>query len=95
MPPDPQGTPQLPQLFTSDEVSTHWLPQIVWSEAQPVVPPLPFPAAPPFPFPAAPLAPPLPGVGGKVAPQADASTAKLSPRNHLHDPFIRPAGSIS
>jgi hypothetical protein len=87
MPPDPQGTPQLPQLFTSDEVSTHWLPQIVWSEAQPVVPPLPFPAAP--------LAPPLPGVGVKVAPQADASTAKLSPRNHLHDPFIRPAGSIS
>jgi hypothetical protein len=23
------GIPQPPQLFTSDEVSTHWLPQIV------------------------------------------------------------------
>ena len=49
--PPEQGFPQTPQLFTSDEVSTQFVPQAVSVPLQvvPTIPPVPLPGVPPVP----------------------------------------------
>jgi hypothetical protein len=70
------GMPQPPQLFESDEVSTHSWPQAVSPEPQALVPPVP----PPLPL------PPEPACGAQAAPM----TAKPSPRSQTRAVFISP-----
>ena len=68
--PPRQGMPQPPQLFESDAVFTHSVPQAVWPEGQLTVPPVPV-----APLPAVPGVPVVDGLE-----QAAAKIAKQSPR---------------
>jgi hypothetical protein len=72
--PPVQGLPQTPQLFTSDEVSTQFVPQAVCVPLQvvPTMPPVPLPGVPPVPG--------LPVVCGLE--QAAARVAKPRPKSH-------------
>jgi len=69
--PAPQGMPHEPQLFESDEVSTHWPLQACWGAVH-VMPVPPAPAVPP-------LVPPLPGLPPVPGEQAAARIARPRP----------------
>ena len=73
--PPPHTEPQPPQLFESDDVSTHAPLHAVCPEGQLTLPPVPG-------------EPPVPGLGLEAGVQAAATTAKKSPKSETRPVFI-------